>query len=84
MWIFNKNTGKKVMIIAEIIGDICIAIVALLIIYSVGYPDHIFYIRIPIVFFLLAVILYAFGRLVDAAENIERNLLTKSDENNAK
>lgn len=81
-----SNIGKKLMTFAVVIAVIVavIGIFAGLVMMTQSIVGGlIFIILYPIIGYVSSLTLYAFGKLVQSAENIEQHLLNKSNENNA-
>jgi|GEM_PF-4252654 len=81
-----SNIGKKLMTFAVVIAVIIATIgifEGLVMMKQSIVGGLIFIILYPIIGYVSSLTLYAFGKLVQSAENIEQHLLNKSDENNA-
>ena len=81
-----SNIGKKLMTFAVVIAVIiaAIGIIAGLVMMTQNIVSGlIFIILYPIIGYVSSLALYAFGKLVQSTENIEKHLLNKSDGNNA-
>lgn len=82
-----SNIGKKLMTFAVVIAIIftALGVIAGLAMMTQSIAGGLVFIIVyPIIGYISSLSFYAYGKIVQSVENIERNLSEKSDDDNAK